>query len=615
MHRLLGVNLPPVTDYSQTPVFVNLMEQARRFGTPDAPWDEKALLGEDGWPVGDFGVVLLTGQERVPGTAGVYHVQFEGRARVQAVASPAEVRPAQYNPVRGLTQLEVVMPPGAGQLMLRFTGTGPGIRKLRVLRPGYDPAHPPRFTRLFLQHIAGMRTLRAMDWVHANGNTQRHWSDRSDPERTQHLGRAGVPWERVIELANTNGSDLWINIPVAADDDYVRQLALLLRQRLRPGLRLYLEYSNEVWNAGFAQFHDNLRLTRRTLEARPDSPLRHDGENDINRLATRHVAERLWEISNIFRSVYGAAANDVLRPVLATQAVQPALLQLQLDYLQAVHGPVVQYLHAVAIAPYFNLGPQQETEGLETGQVLDAMEASLQRLERQNQFETHLALARWHGLQALAYEGGSDTFGPGSIEAKRAAQLHPRMAVLCRQYLDRWHQAGGGMFLWFQAGAGDWRHRFGAWELTESINDTTAPKLRCLRDWQPPPPTPPARNALPDTLAALDFVGSHAPYTTDARNRLRHLRPGRSVDYRIWAPQTRRYTLQLLAAAAQSGNAVRLALDGQVVRARLELPAQGWERPVAGEEVAITLEAGWHVLRLTTVAHQNGFDLRALHWR
>ena len=52
--------------------------------------------------------------------------------------------------------------------------------------------------------------------------------------------------------------DIWINVPVAASDDYVRELALLLRDNLDPNLHIYVEYSNEVWNWDFSQAHWNL---------------------------------------------------------------------------------------------------------------------------------------------------------------------------------------------------------------------------------------------------------------------------------------------------------------------------------------------------------------------
>ena len=42
-----------------------------------------------------------------------------------------------------------------------------------------------------------------------------------------------------------------------ADDDYVYQLAALLKDKLDPKLVVYVEYSNEVWNSGFSQFKWN----------------------------------------------------------------------------------------------------------------------------------------------------------------------------------------------------------------------------------------------------------------------------------------------------------------------------------------------------------------------
>jgi hypothetical protein len=609
-----GANLAPVSDYAQTPVFVNLMEQARRFGTPEAPWDEKAPLGDDGWPVGDFGVVLMVGQGRVPETSGVYSLRFTGQARVEVVASPAQLRRPAYDVQKNRSTLEVVMPPGADQLMLRFTGTGSGIKDLRVIRPGYDTLHPPRFTRLFLQYIAPFKTLRFMDWLHTNGSTTRSWAQRADPHTTHHLSTAGVPWERVLELANTNGSDLWINLPLEADDDYIRQLALLCRATLKPGLHLYLEYSNEVWNAGFGQFHRNLQLAREELAAHPDSRLRAGGETDINAMAFRRTAQRLLEMAAIFRAVYGPQAYaQRIRPVLAAQVVQPYILQLQLRFIETAYGPPAAYLYGVAVAPYFNLGARQTEEQLTVDQVLSAMDASVDRLERQNALETNVALARWYGVPLLAYEGGSDTFGPGSLEAKRQASHDPRMLTLCQRYLGKWFDSGGGLFMWFQAGAGDWHNRFGSWELSESLLDQSAPKLRCLQDFgaQYQSHAVP-RNALPGSVDAMDFVGSFAPYTQDARLKLRYLHPGQMLDYLLWSPVARDYQLSLRAEVGQSGNRLQLGVDGKNLAAEVELPATGWGTLKESAPLALHLSAGFHTLRLRTLRESSGFRLDAL---
>jgi hypothetical protein len=60
----------------------------------------------------------------------------------------------------------------------------------------------------------------------------------------------GIPWEVVIRLANKCQKDLWINIPGHADDDYIVQLATLMKKNADPSLFIYYEYANEVWNWG-----------------------------------------------------------------------------------------------------------------------------------------------------------------------------------------------------------------------------------------------------------------------------------------------------------------------------------------------------------------------------
>ena len=61
----------------------------------------------------------------------------------------------------------------------------------------------------------------------------------------------------MVALANESYTDMWINIPGPATDDYVERLASLIKNGdtvdgvayagLKPGLKVYVEYSNEVW--------------------------------------------------------------------------------------------------------------------------------------------------------------------------------------------------------------------------------------------------------------------------------------------------------------------------------------------------------------------------------
>ena len=611
----LGANLPAINDYARTPVYVDLMHQARRFGTAAAPWDEKALLGADGWPVGDFGVFLMTGQAGVVGVAGRYTVSFIGQAEVTAVASPARLGRPSHDAGSNRTSLSLVLHEHTDQLALSFTHVRGNIRDLKVIRPGYDTTQPPLFTRPFLAHLKRFQTLRFMDWLRTNNNDRvSSWATRASPERSHYASAAGVPWEHIIALANQTGKDIWINIPVRADDDYVRQLARLLKATLRPDLRLYVEYSNELWNSQFWQFGINRDLAVAEVQDHADSPLRFDGSNDKNIWMYRRIAKRLKEISDIFRSVHGdAAMMNTVRPVFASQVVQPHVTELGLKFIEAVYGPPSRYFFALAGAPYFNLGSQQNAPDLTTDQVLQAMELSVSQLARINQFETNLALARWYGLAWLAYEGGADTFGPGSIEAKKAASLDPRLQAICRRYLESWYESGGDLFMWFTAGAGNWDTKFGSWELTTDLALTDTPKIRCLDAvLAVPRPQYKSRNTVPGRIDALAHVGNFPPYGEASLNKLRYLHPGNSVDYLLLAPQGGHHALVLNADAGKEGNTLDLALDGRPLASKLELRAKGWNQPVDNAPVRLTLAPGWHTLRITTRTETSGFHLRAL---
>ncbi|PVD23820.1 hypothetical protein C0Q70_17094 [Pomacea canaliculata] len=79
------------------------------------------------------------------------------------------------------------------------------------------------------------------------------WETRRPVNFHTQEGASGGSIEYLVQLANTVGANPWVCIPHAADDNYVRQFATYLKQHLRPDLKVYVEYSNEVWNGIFRQ--------------------------------------------------------------------------------------------------------------------------------------------------------------------------------------------------------------------------------------------------------------------------------------------------------------------------------------------------------------------------
>ena len=116
---------------------------------------------------------------------------------------------------------------------------------------------------------AKIKCLRFMDWGITNGSNVSSWSQRIPKTANHYYSRNyvpllnadgtpaddgyGVAYEWQIDLCNRVGADIWVTIPAHADWDYSYQLALLLKNNLDAGLKIYLEWSNEVWNWGFEQ--------------------------------------------------------------------------------------------------------------------------------------------------------------------------------------------------------------------------------------------------------------------------------------------------------------------------------------------------------------------------
>ncbi len=70
-------------------------------------------------------------------------------------------------------------------------------------------------------------------------------------------GALGIAWEWVIDLSNRTGKPLWVNVPHRANNDYVDNLATLLRDNITNNRTIYVEYTNEVWNSGPNFFGQN----------------------------------------------------------------------------------------------------------------------------------------------------------------------------------------------------------------------------------------------------------------------------------------------------------------------------------------------------------------------
>ncbi len=615
----LGAGLDQVRDYSEGNVFVDIAKQMRTFQGPNLG----PTVGTDsnGWATADFMTIFLTGYT---GNAhlynGTYKLSFTGQADLDTWLTPGgQVLNKVYNAATNTTTADVVVNASDSAdgwyfgMNFRNTqrtatsATNTGITNIKMIRPGYDPNTTQIFTNAYLAQLSQFSTLRFMDWTQTNNSTVVNWSDRTTLNSASQASTKGVAWEYVVDLANQLHKDIWINIPINATDDYVTQLAALLKNTLDPGLVVYVEYSNEVWNGIFTQYNDNLNAAIAEVAA-GNSPLNADGETNQVYWAWRRVAERLKTISDIFGSVWGPGSiNGRVRPVLAGQYANPLVVQEGLEFIERTYGAPSQFFYGVAQAPYFGFASlDNSSNSLTATQIINALQSSV----NSKTYFGFDSLARRYGLANIAYEGGPDTSGPNNINAKIAASLDPRMEAMVISYLDGWYNTGGDLFSWFVAGPTNWTTQNGSWGLTNSIENTTAPKILGTQQVATTPRTDLTYGvSVPASFDARAVAGATLPYST---TYLKNPGEGKTFDYFVRVPTAGTYQLSFSAAATDSSEQLKFEINNTADQT-ITLANTGSLTSFANNLVGnFTLEEGMNLIHVTSINEVAGWNMQTV---
>jgi len=310
-----------------------------------------------------------------------------------------------------------------------------------------------------LTDLAPLTVLRFMDWNLTNDdpNVQAVWATRKRPTQAQTAEPVAFEWQ--IDLCNRALKDCWIAVPIQADVTYQSNLARLIFERLDPKLRLYLEYSNEVWNGSFPQSAIALAQANRLgllAEANPCCEL------DTIKTGNAYVygAVRLFEQ---FESVFGKNSPRLVK-VLAGQAGWDGPCQVHMLALKnTTLNPNGTMPTVYAVAPYFG------------GTSIAALQNDIAGAV--NGVKSHVTCAAKLNLPLVAYEGGSDSYAAGN--ACVSLQHDAGMYELYKQYYDALVAAGmtGPIMQYTHVGS--------CWGLKEKTSDTSAnsPKYRAVTDW------------------------------------------------------------------------------------------------------------------------------------
>lgn len=430
-----------------------------------------ASVDVNGAPTSDF--LMIFSSLRM--AAGTYALSFRGQAEVGAAGIPEDgsgdrpyIRNQKYDSATNLTTAELVIPTIIrDNAWLAFSGTrrsagaalDTGVTEVHLWRPGYPTDGSVQFTSEFVAAMQKFHVIRGMDFVAANSNPSVKWSDRTTMRHIGMVGATGQPWELLVALANATGRDLWINVPVKANDDYLQKLAQLLRYGsdgvnpytsaqaspvhppLAPGLRVYVEYGNELWNSGpgFWGFGWALDLAR-AVAGDTTHPIAYDGSlaSDPYLALRRWIAFRSAAISLTFRRVFGdSAMMTTVRPVLASQVGDANVFFSEaLRWADGFYGqvrttpPINRTARAISdlwwggggAAYYDSDTPPTDT----TEATMSAYFAGLPSAQFGRDTATDAIWSRGYGLKSVAYEGGP---GPGGTPTG-AGVAPPQLAAL-----------------------------------------------------------------------------------------------------------------------------------------------------------------------------------------
>lgn len=489
---MIGINLSGIADWSTQWCFVDVFKTSRDWVSQQegAEWGKGGpiKLTADGWvaslaPGQTVETVMMINTNRYP--SGQYTLLYEGEGKLGFGLDNAKI--VSQTPGRMVVD---VKPSNDGVfLQIRETNPNNPIRNIRFIMPGFEQTYQTQpFHPLFLERIARFRALRFMDWMSTNNSPIVNWAERSTLTSPRYAGDRGVPLEVMIQLANTLKIDPWFTIPVKASDDYVRQFATLVRDRLDPSLKAHIEYSNELWNTMFTQ---QQYVGQQGLARKLDT-------NDYT-ASIRYASERSVEIFKIVEQVFGASTSKRVVRVLAGQAANTWTGEEMLGWKDAY-----KHTDAYAIAPYF-YGANLDSNGdsdlndatrvdailrMSEDQIIDnllqGMETKIKPL-----LETNRKVTKQYGVALYAYEGGPHltAYQFPADKSDRLTDLyarvnrHPRMREVYRAYLAQWKQSGGALFNQFVDVAQP--SKWGFWGAMEYQNQdlNQAPKYQGLIDF------------------------------------------------------------------------------------------------------------------------------------
>lgn len=473
-HPVLGMNLSFVTYWTREWVFTNIMRQSKGWtstNTGGNPWDSGESISTDanGWPIlapGKAAHTLMLNATHGHYPGGKYICTYEGEGDI-VFDWDAKVDSRQQG------RIEVNVTPSDRGIYLRIENSNPSnhIRNIKLIHEDLVD-HPSSFHPLFVERLKPFKTIRFMDWQRTNTFHTLNWNNRVTPDYYTQGERGGVAIELMIELCNELGADPWFCMPAQASDEDVRKFAQMVKSQLHANGKVYVEWSNELWNS---QFEAHKWLVRET-----------DGKAFSMPFYDKWAAEARRDFS-IWSDVWSNDSNRMVR-VAASQA---ALAWGTGKLLERMNGQ----FDAVSCSTYFGLRSSEEnamTSSTSVNDILDILEENIVT-DNRSYYSDHGKLARDYSnalgrpIKLIAYEGGQHLADGGRNKPHKnaliAAQDHPRMYDLYLQNMLEFERAGGSANVMFNYVGR--RDEWGSWGHLQYQDQSTgsSPKFKAILDY------------------------------------------------------------------------------------------------------------------------------------
>lgn len=492
----MALNLNGISDWTSQHPFINAAKYARPWlGHLEGRWGgisneqlrATGHVNERGWPVAmpdnsrKLSSLVFTDQPAdLQSVRGRYRLTYEGDVDI-GMSGSARIISQKPGEIWFEYRADGVQPVSVD--LTRINPDAP-LTKLEIVHEDNIAAFEvgALFNPNWLKLVKDFRVLRMMGWMSTNNSTVETWAQM--PTTADYTYSDGVPVEVMVDLANLIGIDPWFTLPHMSDDDLVRNFAQVVKTKLDPSRRAYVEYSNEVWNFQF----DQTRWA--DAQAKELWGGRAGGDAWI-----QYAGLRAAQIAQIFDDVFGDEADARLVNVISVHTAWTDLAEAQLSgpllRRMSDHDPS-QVFDAYAVTGYL----RPDFEDGETGDILrgwleeggrdyafEQIDKSIRETRLKNlkdvYWPEHAARAQSYGLDLIMYEGGTHVILPYNepVDEDLIALLNdfnysPQMAQLYDEAIEIWYESGGLLFNAFVDVAIP--SRYGSWGLLRHIDDSTA---------------------------------------------------------------------------------------------------------------------------------------------